>query len=77
MKTGLKYAVLGLALLSAGWFANDAIRPEKAFAAKTLEYKVVGVSGVTLSDTEKTLNDFAQKGWRYHSIAINFFVFER
>jgi hypothetical protein len=76
MKTGLKYAVVGLALISIGWFANEAFRPGKAFASRIPEYKVIAIK--VGSDFEKELNDQAQKGWRYHSAPNNYFgIFER
>lgn len=77
MKTGLKYAVLGLALISMGWFANEALRPEKAFAEKTPEYKA-DMPGGNVGLYNKMLNDYAKDGWRFHSsIGASILVFER
>lgn len=61
-----------------GWFANEALQTQKIYAAaKPLEYKLVGPGTNDRGVTEKTINTYAQQGWRLHSFIPQGFLFER
>jgi uncharacterized protein DUF4177 len=72
------FMTLSLAIIfGLGWFATDAT--QGIYAAKPLEYKVIRVGEPHAAGwAEKTLNTYAQQGWRLHSMmSPNDFIFER
>lgn len=74
------FVILSLIIMFAlGWFANEALQTQKIYAAaKPLEYKIVAVP-VDNRVKEKTMNTYAQQGWRLHSSTADGdgFIFER
>jgi len=74
------FMILSLAIMfGLGWFANEALQTQRIYAAaKPVEYKLVEIYvGGRFQNIEKSLNTYAQQGWRLHSFTGHGLIFER
>jgi Domain of unknown function (DUF4177) len=73
------FMILSLTIIfGLGWFANEALQTQRIYAAaKPVEYKIVRDGREGTAAVEKTLNTYAQQGWRLHSLTGEGLIFER